>query len=82
MLSSADPAKLSATVKGSVWFAVLTALTSVFHVNGLSDVADHGISFVVGAGQFVTAAYALYGALRKVKRTVGGTNLVLKDPTI
>lgn len=79
VLSSADANKLSATITGSIWFTIISTIATLMHIDGFSNVADHGISFLVGAGQFISAAYALYGAIRKVKRTVGGTNAVLND---
>lgn len=82
ILSSADSTNLSATLKGSLVFTLITALASALHINGITDVANNSVSVIVAGGQFVSAVYALFGALRKVKRTVGGTNAVLKDPTL
>lgn len=79
VLSSADENKMSATIKGSIWFAIISAGASLLHINGLSDVADHGVSFIVEVIRAITGAYALWGAFRKVSRTVGGNNAVLNS---
>lgn len=82
VLSSENPDNLSATLKGSIAFTVITALASVLHINGLSDAADHGLSFIVETGKFLSMAYTLYGSIRKIHRTATGTNAVLNSSQI
>lgn len=79
VLSSADPEKYAATLKGSILFTAATGIAALLHINGFSNVADNGVAFVVETSRALSMGYALYGALRKLTRTVSGTNVVLNQ---
>lgn len=82
VLSSKDSEKLSKTVTGSLIFVVASTIATALGVDGVKEMTDSVVNFVVVAGQLVSAGYAVYGAVVKVKRTVGGTNAVLNDPQL
>lgn len=77
--SSKNSDKVSATMHGSTLFIVATALANALQIDGFADVANSSVALVVVLSQLAGAIYALLGALRKVKRTLGGTNAVLND---
>ncbi len=82
VISSADSDKLSSTLKGSIVFVILTALASTLHISGFTEASNSFVDALVEVCRAVAAIYACYGAFRKVSRTVGGTNEMLKDRTI
>lgn len=77
--SSANPNKLSATLKGSIAYVLLATLGNAFGIPGVTEVADSGVEVIVQAGQVLSAGLAFVYAVRKVTRTLGGINLALKD---
>lgn len=79
MFSSQDSTKFASTVKGSAVYALIVAVAPLLHFNGAPELIDKLISLVVAVGQVASAVWAIYGAMRKVGTTLGGTNAVLND---
>jgi hypothetical protein len=79
VLSSADENKVSATVKGSAAFIIVSVIAQTLGIDGVSEVADHGVSLLVEFVRFVSALYLLYGGVRKVAKTALGSNRVLNN---
>ena len=64
--SSADPQKLSLTLKALVGFAVLFGIDGAVANEGVG----HVVLFVTALGQIVSAGFALYGFGRKIYLSV------------
>lgn len=83
VLSSADPEKTALTVKGFLALCVtyLTVLLGWAHlgVSGdmLSTLVDPVVNFVQNILLVVSSFVTVYGAARKLYKTVAGTNAVL-----
>lgn len=80
--SSENPEKVSQTIKGSAFLTLALGIAQILHIQGFSDVADHGVTFIVAFSVLIGKAWTLVGAIRKLHRTFSGTNKVLSDQTL
>lgn len=77
--SSANPSKVSATIKGVLGVAVtwLTVIFGFAHIGGadqLGSIVDGIIAFVQALAACVSAAVFLIGLIRKLELTMKGQN--------
>lgn len=77
--SSEDPTKWSAFIKGTGG-AIITALTLTnIDVSGMPELVQELSTVAQYSALLVSSVYAMFGAVRKVKTTLLGTNKVLND---
>lgn len=82
MLSSQDSTKVSLTLKSTLTLLV-TALTIIGLPKAeLGTLADQIVTLVQGVLVVVSAATGVWGMVRKINTTMGGTNSVLNDPSL
>jgi hypothetical protein len=79
VLSSKNPDKISTTVQGTAFLAIVSAFATAFHIGGLTEALTSTAAAIVIILKGISALMAAYGAWRKVSRTFAGTNAVLKN---
>lgn len=77
--SSEDPSKWSAFVKG-IGGAIITAMTMInLDTSGMPELVQELSTVAQYLALLMSSMYAMFGAIRKVKTTLLGTNKVLND---
>lgn len=77
--SSKDPEKLSTTLLSVGALAIVGALGSALHVGGLTEAFTSAVALLIAVLKVVATISAFLGAMRKVNRTLGGTNAVINS---
>lgn len=82
ILSSEDSTKLSLTLKSALTLLV-TALTIIGLPKAeLGALADQIVTLVQDLLMVISAVTGVWGLMRKINTTMGGTNSVLNDPNL